>query len=527
MQCSLVDSLDWVYPDSKVESKPCLSTHVDVARGGTAAATILLNGIKPGSRIRLIARSAADCRARFFRLISVPVEKNTGPVGFIEKEGEHNEFVTRRAPFRVFDAMQPIGASFMASSVTEAVMVQIPVPFDAKPGKRSCVLTVSDGSASCELKLDATVHRAAIPPVGRDSWPYTNWFSFANMASRHGLKPWSEQHWAMIRKYARLMARNRQNTFWFTFGDVFTVGKSGLVLNAERLRRIVKIFSAAGMYYIEGAHFGKRSTSEWTCPTFSVSLTNNLATSQEGNADIARAAGQLMAEIEKNGWGGRWLQHVADEPIAENTSDYRIFVGIVRKYMPGIPILDATMNPALAGSVDIWCPQAQHFQADRAGFEKMRKLGDRVWFYTCCFPGGPWLNRLLDMELLRPALLGWGAALFNLDGFLHWGLNHYRKDQDPFKMNVIPNGGGGTNSLPAGDTHVVYPGDDGPWSSVRFEAQREGIEDFELLRILGRKHPKQAAALVRSVIRGLDGYTKDARKFRAARAKLLKLLSMR
>jgi len=186
--------------------------------------------------------------------------------------------------------------------------------------------------------------------------------------------------------------------------------------------------------------------------------------------------------------------------------------------------MDALMDPAMAGSVDIWCPQAQHYQKERNHFEAMRAIGDRVWFYTCCFPGGPWLNRLMDMELLRPALLGWGAALFHLDGFLHWGLNQYREDQDPFKMSVIPNWMGGGNSLPPGDTHVVYPGDGTPWSSVRFESQREGIEDLELLRLLELKNARQASAIVRSVIRGFDDYTKDMDRFRAARRRMLQLL---
>ena len=126
---------------------------------------------------------------------------------------------------------------------------------------------------------------------------------------------------------------------------------------------------------------------------------------------------------------------------------------------------------------------------------------------------------------LRPALLGWGAALFRLDGFLHWGLNQYRQDQDPFAMSIIPNWGGGPNSLPAGDTHVVYPGDGEPWSSVRFESQREGLEDLELLRCLEQEKTGQTSALVRSVIRGFDDYTKDVPHFRAARRKLLRMAS--
>ncbi|MFH1022994.1 MAG: DUF4091 domain-containing protein [Planctomycetota bacterium] len=521
MRCGLVDSLMWVYPDSKIGDRPCVCHEIDVARGGTAAVTILIKEAKPGTQVRFAARSKTGGRTQFFRLIDVPVESNTGPVDFTEKEGERNEFVTRRAPFRVYDAMQPVGASFKVGAATQAVRVHIPISEDARPGKRECLLTVTHGKETHALKLVVTVHRVGIPPVGRESWPFTNWFSFDNMATRHRLKPWSEEHWAMIRQYARLMARNRQNTFWFTFKDVFAAGKTGLELNRARLRRIVKTFIHAGMHYIEGGHFGGRSTSEWTCPTFSVSLTGHPATSAEGNADIAGAARQLMSEIETNGWRGRYLQHVTDEPIKENATDYRIFVGMVRKYMPGIPILDATMDPSLSGSVDIWCPKAEHYQKARDQFETMRAVGDRIWFYTCCSPGGPWLNRLLDMEILRPALLGWGAVLFHLDGFLHWGLNQYRENQNPFEMSVIPNFAGGSNSLPAGDTHVVYPGDDGPWSSVRFESQREGIEDLELLRLLERQKPKQASALVRSVIRGFDDYTKDVSVFRAARRNLL------
>lgn len=523
MRCSLIDSLEWVYPDSKIGKVPCRCQEIDIARGGTVAATILINEAIPGTRVKIAIRSESRASARFFKLLDVPVEKNTGPVSFTEKEDEHNQYVTRRAPFRVYDAMQPTGAALDVKAATQAVRVHIPIADDARPGQCDYILDVFHGKGSHALKLAVNVHKSVIPQVGPNSWPYTNWFSLGNMATRHGLKPWSSEHWTMIGKYAQLMARNRQNTFWITFGDVFTVEKTGLVLNRERMRRIVDVFTRAGMYYIEGGHFGGRSTSEWTCPTFSISLTRHLATSVEGNADIACAASQLMAEIERNGWRKRYIQHVTDEPIKENATDYRIFVGMVRKYMPGIPIMDATMDPSLSGSVDIWCPQVQHYQQDRKRFEAERALGDRLWSYTCCAPGGPWLNRLLDMELLRPALLGWGAALFHMDGFLHWGLNHYRADQDPFEMSVVPNWGGGKNSLPAGDTHVVYPGADGPWSSVRFESQREGMEDLELLRLFEKKHPKQAALLVKSVIRGFDDYTKKVPVFRNARRKLLKM----
>ncbi len=78
--------------------------------------------------------------------------------------------------------------------------------------------------------------------------------------------------------------------------------------------------------------------------------------------------------------------------------------------------------------------------------------------------------------------------------------------------------------LPAGDTHIVYPGKDSPWSSLRLEAQREGFEDYELLKRLQPRNAKKADAIIAKVLRGMDDYTKDVAEFRAARRALLEAL---
>ena len=526
MRCSLHDSLTWLYPDSKVTPARGLPAALDVARGGTAAFTILVNDAAPDVPLRL-ELSPPPREWEAFRLIDVPVEHNTGLGAFCERDGQVNPHVTRRAPFRVFDAMQPVEKSeCKPNAATLALRIHVPISRTAKPGIREIECALIQGDERAVLKLRIAVHAVRLPPVGVDSFPYTNWYSVDNMASQHGLRPWSEAHWRMIRRYADLMAQGRQNTFLIPLKHIFNRTDQGrLELDRQRLRRWVRTFTGAGMHYIEGGHFGGRTGRVWESPTFSIGLTESLATSPAGNADIAAIACQLMEEIDRNGWRNRWIQHVADEPIAVNAADYRIFVGMVRKYMPGIPILDATMKETLVGSVDMWCPQVRSFQQHRERFGQMQELGDAVWSYTCCAPGGPWLNRLLDMELLRPALVGWGSALFNLDGFLHWGLNQYQKDQNPFEKSCIPNWGGGSNSLPPGDTHIIYPGQSRPWSSCRFEAHREGFEDLELLRLLKERKPDRAHAIIHPVIRGFDDYTKDAAVLRAARRALLRVLA--
>ena len=525
MRAELRDGLEFLYADSEVSQKPQRSLGLDVARRGTAAVHLLVNDVPVGRRVdlRVLRNGRRFAGASWWRLVHVPVEVNTGPVGFIEREGERNRHVARRAPFRVFDAMQPMDGPFETDASTLALRLHLPA---GPAGVNDYHVEIACGGGACRLRVRVRMYAVTMPPVGATSLPYTNWFHLRLMAEGHGLAPWSGAHWRMIRRYADLMARGRQNTFWIPLNEVFRMLRGEPVLNVAKLRRLVSIFTDAGLHFIEGGHVAGRTGGDWGATTFDVSVAKGVrATSPAGNHVLAAVGRQLMAEIKRNGWGDRWIQHVTDEPTDRNAVDYRILTGMVRRHMPGLPLLDATMDPELVGAVDIWCPQVQEYQKHRNAFEAQRKTGDRIWFYTCCFPGGPWLNRLLDQELLRPTLFGWAAALYDLDGFLHWGLNQYRPGQNPFEKSVVPHGG--NNSLPAGDTHIVYPGHDGPWSSLRLEAQREGFEDYELLQTLKRRDPAKAQDIVGKVIRRFDRYTKDVTVLRDARREVLRALSAR
>ncbi|GAH58473.1 unnamed protein product, partial [marine sediment metagenome] len=189
MRAELRDGLEFLYADSQVGKKPCRAMTLDVARGGTASVHVLLNDVKEGARLGVGVnqggRAVKD--ARWFQLIDVPVERNTGPVGFVEKEGERNRFVARRAPFRVYDAMAPVTGAVKASSPTMAFRLQLPIPVGVRVGTREYALEVRSGRALQTFSLTVNIHKPIIPPVGRDSFPYTNWFSLGLMAERHGL----------------------------------------------------------------------------------------------------------------------------------------------------------------------------------------------------------------------------------------------------------------------------------------------------------------------------------------------------
>ena len=73
----------------------------------------------------------------------VTTEKNTGPVGFVEKGEETNPHVVRRAPFRVFDAMEPVRASVPVPEPVVALRLQLPV--SGRPGPREYKLELHCG----------------------------------------------------------------------------------------------------------------------------------------------------------------------------------------------------------------------------------------------------------------------------------------------------------------------------------------------------------------------------------------------
>lgn len=506
-QVRLTDPLEWLYPDSEVAAMAPFE-ETDVPANGVAEVNLLFNGLEAGRPLEF----SADCpQAEWFQLVDVPVGINTGSNGGVERPCETNRFVTRNAPYRVYDAMKPLaGSSLTPGASTVALRFRLR-DFGGKTGVVPVRLSFAQGGFKDIRTLRVNVHSALLPPVGRESFRYTNWMNYDTMAVCHGLKLWSPQHLEMIRRYVRLAVYGRQN--------MAIVPYLGSV---ERTEAFVSLLSDEGIWYLEGRHLASFSTHKWGAPAFVPAGSTNLTTSLKGAAELARWASWVADIVRKNGWTDRWYQHVADEPSSHNIVEYRQTCGIVRKYMPGVRLFDAVETFDIAGALDAYCPKNKYYEENRESFEALRtRSGDEIWCYTCMFPGGRWLNRLLDNELIRPVLLPWGCAAFSLDGYLHWGYNQFTPKDDPMRATFSYDEHMAAR-LPPGDRNIVYAGDDGPWPSVRLEAMRQGFEDLELLRLLAKRDKPAAEALTKRLFRGFSDYETDTKKYWAVRRELLK-----
>ena len=105
--------------------------------------------------------------------------------------------------------------------------------------------------------------------------------------------------------------------------------------------------------------------------------------------------------------------------------------------------------------------------------EEQRQRAERgasSTFYVCCNPAKP--NNFVFSPPVEGTWISWYSAAYGYNGFLRWAYDAW--PEDPVRDARF-------GGWPAGDCFIVYPGAN---SCIRYEKLREGIVDFEKIRIL-------------------------------------------
>jgi len=176
--------------------------------------------------------------------------------------------------------------------------------------------------------------------------------------------------------------------------------------------------------------------------------------------------------------------YIQDEPgLSGDGPLYQQYVEAVRRAKAADPEVQIFTNPAggawpevlapLDGLVDIWCPDLHLFRQYPQQLGALFGKASQFWHYEA-----PSDQRQLDplgFYRMKP----WIAFQLGMNGGGYWVYS-----QTDYWM---PDPARGT------EYGVVYPGPAGPVTSKRWEASRDGIEDFELLSML-RDRAQHAAS---------------------------------
>lgn len=182
----------------------------------------------------------------------------------------------------------------------------------------------------------------------------------------------------------------------------------------------------------------------------------------------------------------------------------------------------------LDGVSNVWCPKSYmwmnkdiYMNETKPFNEKMmekKRRGDKVLWYVCWEPGDPYCNLFVDMPGIMHRILFWQKRLYGVDGLLYWHSNYWEHVANPWEdMATVK----WLSGFVFGDGSLLYNGEDGPCGSLRLEAVRDGIEDFEYLKmaedIMGKE---ETLNFIHRVSKSLLYYTRDNDEFAKVRKEI-------
>jgi len=408
-----------------------------------------------------------------------------------------------RAPASIPDPFWEASAISVNPDQAQPLWLEVHVPADAAAGDYEGRLSVKADDTALALPITLRVWDFEVPQERGLS--VVNWWQFPGI----GFEGHGPDDWALLRRFAEFLVEHRQTDLATEIARIQESGdpQSGYTYDTSRLERYAEVAFAAGIRQIHLHSVGRR-TAGILDPTCRVEP-------DEGNL---RRLAAWEKVIQRRGWQRRFVTSIVDEPFVYYEDSYRAVVDRVHALAPSVRCLEAVEAEYL-GKLDVYVPKLSHLSLWYPRFDQVRREGAELWFYVCCHPLGRYPNRFLDQSLLKARVLFWIQYLYDLDGYLHWGLNYYAGD--PYTQEGI------SKDLPLGDRAMVYPGREKLLGSLRFSAQRDGLQDFEYLRRLeaGLRELKQrigedafwldprqrSLELCRRVIWSFHDYTRDPR----------------
>ncbi|MGF1584283.1 MAG: glycoside hydrolase domain-containing protein [Bacteroidales bacterium] len=367
------------------------------------------------------------------------------------------------------------------------VWITVDVPENTSAGLYTGNITVSyRGGPDIELPVNLMINDLVLTPPAEWSYHLDLWQNPFAIARYYNVEPWSEEHWELIPPYLKMLADAGQKCITASIlhrpwgGQTYDqfesmiewvhLGNGQWGYDYSVFDRWVETAMTAGI------------TKQINCYSM-VPWGNQVSYFDHDSSDyvtvMLKPGSDQYIEIwspflinfrdhlREKGWLDRTLIAM-DERGPEEMAG---MIGLLQEVTPELKI-------ALAGNyheeIDDHIYDLCVFHRpvlDKNIIAGRVERGKPTTFYTMCAqPEHP--NNFTFSPPAEQAWLGWYAASMGFTGYLRWAYNSWV--EDPMKDSRF-------RTWPAGDTYQIYPG---PRSSIRFERLREGIQDFEKIRIL-------------------------------------------
>lgn len=447
---------------------------------------------------------APDLKPTIRRVGYVPMAHRTTDVPDSEEDG------IGYIPGLVPDPLFPEHEADIGPGENQSFWITVQVPADVPPGERELKVSLAseDGKTKSKLPLGELSAHIDVRPLriaARHDFPVTHWWHPDALYDYYKTEPFSEKWWQVAELYLRDMTEHGSNMIMVPIFHtrrevvprppqllkVSEISPGKYTFDFSDVHRFIQMAKRSRMEYFEFPHlwlyWGVRNPvhvyqfrdGKWSL----LWPTDSDATTGVFRGFLEQYLPALRKFLDDEGLpANRCFFHVSDEPgSGEQFENYKRARQLLKELAPWMQVMDALSDVQYGkqGVTDYPVPILSSAQKYIDG-------GIPHWVYFCTGPRGAYLNRLFDTPLAKIRMSGFLFYKLGAKGFLHWGYNYWYKMDTQELENMFEEGAGGAwPGIPYGDPFEVYPGENGPIDSIRWEVFAESLEDYAILQTAG------------------------------------------
>jgi len=373
----------------------------------------------------------------------------------------------------------------LPGQTTRPVWLSLDIPPGCEPGLYTGSLTVSTTTRQIKMQLKIDVQKQVLPPPKDWKYRLDLWQNPWVIAWRNHLKPWSDEHREMLKKHLKLYA-DAGGKYITTYAVHSPWADNSYMIEGGMIDWIktkngswkfdYSIFDA----YVElamQAGITKAITIYTAIPwgnrfRYKEEMTGNYvyetwAPDSKSYTDHWNIfLSDLKIHLQKKGWLEKTYIGINENEMKQTL----MAIQVIKKHSKNWRITYAgNWHKELDGLVDDYS-FLYGYEPTMEEQKQRTERGLTSTFYVCCNPAKP--NNFVFSPPIEGTWISWYSAAFGYNGFLRWAYDAW--PEDPVRDARF-------GSWPAGDCFMVYPGAN---SCIRFEKLREGIVDYEKIRIL-------------------------------------------
>lgn len=412
------------------------------------------------------------------------------------------------------DRFEPFERFDLPARTTRPVWISLDIPAGTEPGTYIAIIEVAYVSGSNYLEMQVEVQALTLPEPGKWKHRLDLWQNPWVVAWENKLTPWSEEHKLLLKKHLKMYA-DAGGTFITTYAvhspwaDNSYMIEGGMIEwirqrdykwkfdysvfdDYVQLAMSVGINEAITIY--TPVPWGNRfryldeETGNYVYETWAPG-TNDFR--NMWNAFLT----DLKKHLQKKGWFSKTYLGINENPMDQTLAA----IQAIREHSPEWRITYAgDWHPELDLLIDDYC-FLYGKESDVEIVRKRRERGQTTTYYVCCNPPVP--NNFVFSPPVEGRWISWYSVAHGYDGFLRWAYDAWPSDVSRDARHPF---------WPAGDCFLVYPGGN---SCIRFEKLREGIVDFEKIRILrelaARSKKPDAVLLLNKLNEHLESFLEE------------------